>query len=61
MAHVLKSYPALVRDRSKHVIIKQYERSTTEAESQKEEKPAAAGVRVVQENSTSMTTFSTEL
>lgn len=33
MAHVLKSHPALVRDRSKHVIIKQYERSTTEAES----------------------------
>lgn len=61
MAHVLKSHPALVRDRRKHRIIKRYERSPTEAESQKEEKQAAAGVRAVQENPTSTATFSTEL
>lgn len=48
-----------VKDGHKH--IKQYERSTTEAETQRKEKSTAAWVRAVQENVIRMTTFSTEI
>lgn len=45
---------------SRHIIIKQYKRSTTGG-SQRKEKPTVAGVRAVQENFTRMTTVLTQL